>query len=343
MELKEQIKKCTEIQGLSASEGGVSAYLKQALSKLGIQSYIDENYNVHGVIQSEEPKAKTIVLEAHLDQIGLMVEGIEKSGFLRFVNLGGVDERILCGMEVEVLCQPPVRGVISAITPENKEEGTPKTAKLSELRIDLGMVSDSVRNRIRPGDGILICGETTELLNDRMSGAAMDNRAGVAAILDCLETIQGKKSPYHIHILFSVQEELGLHGATTGLSDIEADAAIVVDVTHGETPDTKDEVGVFPLGSGAVICRGPNLDYTMTKELISLAKEKGIAYAIEVASGGSGTTAWAIQTLGKGIPVMLVSIPLRYMHTNVEVLAAEDVQSVSALLSAAVMGGITLD
>ena len=170
----------------------------------------------------------------------------------------------------------------------------------------------------------------------------MDNRAGIAAVLDCVERIKDKKIPYGIKLLFSVGEELGLQGGYSGTEPEMADGAIVIDVTHGATPDAKDEVGVFPLGCGAVICRGPNLHYSYTKQLIALAQEKQIPYEIEVAAGHSGTTAWAIQTVGTGIPTMLVSIPLRYMHSNLETLALKDVQAVSDLLYEALMGGIAL-
>ena len=148
---------------------------------------------------------------------------------------------------------------------------------------------------------------------------------------------------YNIEVVFSTQEELGLHGAFAGIEPGAAEAAIAVDVTHGMTPDSKEEAGVFPLGSGAVICRGPNLHYDYTRQLIKTAEEKSIPYEIEVASGGSGTTAWAIQTIGNGIPVMLISIPLRYMHTNVETLKLSDVKAVSDLIFEAVSGGVKLD
>ena len=170
----------------------------------------------------------------------------------------------------------------------------------------------------------------------------MDNRAGIVAILCCLNTLIHKNPAHNIEVLFSTQEELGLHGAYTGITPGSIDAAIAIDVTHGTTPDVKGQTGVFPLGSGAVICRGPNLHYEYTKQLISLAKEKNVSHEIEVASGGSGTTAWAIQTLGSGIPVMLVSIPLRYMHTNVETLEISDIKAVADLLCYAAMGGIEL-
>ena len=134
-----------------------------------------------------------------------------------------------------------------------------------------------------------------------------------------------------------------MHGAYTGILPNMADAAIAVDVTHGTTPDAKGETNVFDLGCGGVICRGPNLHYEYTKQLIEMSERENIPYEVEVASGGSGTTAWAVQVTGEGIPVMLISIPLRYMHTNVEVLDMADVKAVSDMIYRAVTGGIELD
>ena len=342
MDIKETIKSCAKAEGLSGNEHSTAEYLAECLCAMGIDAYIDSTGNVHGRIDSKNKDAKTLLLEAHMDQIGLMVSGIDDDGFIKFVNLGGIDERILCGMEVKILSNPVVYGVVGAFCPKAEKEQEIKNAKIDELRIDTGLKKEEAEYIINIGDGVLMNSEITELLGGRISGAAMDNRAGTAAVLNCLERAAGQELPYNIEVVFSAQEELGLHGAYTGITPDMADAAIAVDVTHGTTPDSKDETGVFPLGSGAIICRGPNLHYEYTKQLIEAAKANGIPYEIEVASGGSGTTAWAIQTVGNGIPVMLVSIPLRYMHTNVETIETADVQSVSELLFAAITGGIEI-
>ena len=334
------LKKLTAAPGLSAAESGIAAVLQSELERLGLKAHIDSFGNVHAMMPSAHPNAKTLLLEAHMDQIGFMVSSVTEEGLIRFDNLGGVDERILPGMEVEILSAPPIYGVIGALPARGEKEK--KNPKLSEYAIDTGLCAKEAKDRIRPGCWVRMLHSMTPLQCGRYSDAAMDNRAGVTAILECIESLRGARLPYHIAVLFSTQEELGLHGAYTGVIPGSVDAAIAVDVTHGTTPDTKDEVGVFPLGSGAVICRGPNLHYDYTKQLLALAKSSGIPHAIEVASGGSGTTAWAIQTVGGGIPVMLVSIPLRYMHTNVETLDQADMGAVAALLAAAARGGIEL-
>lgn len=342
MDLKDSIYACTKVQGLSGREDDIAAYLKNRLESLGIMTYTDSAGNVRGRIKSKNENAKTILLEAHMDQIGMMVSGIDDGGYIKFVNLGGIDERIMCGMEVSILGERIVDGVVTSLSPTDAKKKK-RTAKTDELRIDIGLGKTDAEKFVKPGCGVVMKYEFTQLSDDKLSSAAMDNRAGAAAILDSVERLVKTDLVYNVEVVFSTQEELGLHGAFAGIEPNTADAAIAVDVTHGTTPDSKDETGVFPLGSGAVICRGPNLHYEYTRRLIKAAEVNSIPYAIEVASGGSGTTAWAIQTIGGGIPVMLVSIPLRYMHTNVETLKLSDVKAVSDLIFKAVSGGIIID
>ncbi len=342
MNIKENLKHLTSLSGLSGAEGSLSQVLCQKLRELGLEASCDSYGNVHGFLSCDKKDAKTLLLEAHMDQIGLMVSEIKENGYIKFVNLGGVDQRILPGMEVMIHGKEPVYGVIGACLHKTKEEEDEKNPKLEEYRIDTGLTEKEVREQISVGDFVQLQSSTVELLHGIISGPAMDNRAGIVSILDCVERLQAARPFYHVYVLFSTQEELGLHGAYTGVQGKEFDGAIVVDVTHGTTPDAKEEVGVFPLGSGAVICRGPNFHYSYTKQLISLAKEKGIPYEVEVASAESGTTAWAIQTANGGIPAMLISVPLRYMHTNVETLQCKDIEAVAELLYYAAMGGVEI-
>ena len=337
MTVKERILKYGGIVGVSSQEQSMAKYLCEELNRMGISSYMDTNGNVHGRITCNHPDAKTLLLEAHLDQIGLLVSSIDKDGMLQFTALGGVDERILYGMEIEVDSNPPLFGVVGAIRAKDEE----KNVKIEDLRIDLGLPYDEVIQRVHVGDVVAFKNVSKSLLGSLSSGCSMDNRAGVASIMDCLTKVKHEDLPYHLEVLFSTGEELGLQGAYTGTKLV--DAAIVVDVTFGITPDNKEAIGLFPLGCGAVICRGPCIRDDYAKQLICLAQERKIRYDIEASPANTGTNTWAIQTTGTGIPVMLISIPLRYMHSNIETLSLEDVQAVSDLLYAAIIGGVNLD
>lgn len=341
MKIRDILEQLVNFRALSGEESKLAKFLAAQLNELGLEATCDSYGNVIGRLNSGLKNAKTLLLEAHLDQIGLMVSGIEEDG-IKFVNLGGVDQRILPGMEVMIQGKESIFGIIGACQTDDKKDEETKTLKVENYRIDTGLSVEEMSKMISIGDFIYLGGEATSLQNGIVSGPAMDNRAGIVSILDSLYQLKEKTLSYDIMVLFSTQEELGLHGAYAGVRNQNIDCAIVIDVTHGTTPDTQKETGVFPLGSGAVICRGPNFHYSYTKQLITLAKQQEIPHAIEVASAESGTTAWAIQTANGGIPVMLISVPLRYMHTNVETLDVGDIKEIANLLCSVATGGVEL-
>ncbi len=273
-----------------------------------------------------------------MDRIGLIVSEITDGGFLKFKALGGADERTLFASEVYVLGKTRVYGVIGALPPHLKGQGKDsENVKTENMTIDTGLSREELEKCISVGDPILIRSEYCALLEGRVSVAALDNRAGISAVLQTAEKLCGKDLEYNIKIAFSVGEELGLLGART-LDCSDADLCIVVDVTHAQTPDAKTEA-TFPLGSGAVICRGPNLDFDITNNLIKFAENQGIPHSIEVASGNTGTNAWVIQTLDMGIRCALISIPVRYMHTSVETADTGDIETAAKLIADFLEGG----
>lgn len=335
--IKYRLSELTSLIGISSKEGDVSSYLNDILTDLCDNVTTDKSGNVIGRIYSRDENAKTIILEAHMDRVGLMVSGINEDGYIKFTNVGGMDERVLLFSEVVICGKKCIPGIIFS-----DNSNTEKNPKIEDMLIDTGFTAEFVKDNIYVGDLICVKSELSSLCGTVASAAAMDNRAGIVCILDAIGKIDRSKLKFNIDILFAVQEELGLHGAYTGVNSLDADAAIVIDVTHGSTPDVKDMTGVFKLGSGAVICRGPNFHCSYTNQLINLAEKISVPYEIEVASGPSGTDAWAIQINGNGVPSMLISIPLRYMHTNVETLDLRDVITISELIVAALEGGITL-
>ncbi len=341
METKKLLKALTDSIGVTGSEYDFACMLKEMLSKYTDECYVNKFNSCIGVKRSKYENAQTVLLEAHLDQIGMMVSEIDDNGFVKFVSLGGIDPRILPAAEVYILGKENVYGVIGAKPPHlMTKEDSEKSAKITDMLIDTGYKGDRLRELISVGDSVVLKSEFSSMLNESVSSKAMDNRAGITAVFGCLEKLRGMELDYNIAVLFSSEEEMGLYGAYTADFKDTIDLAVVVDVTHGMTPDSKDLEGVFPLDSGAVICRGPNLHPKLTNRVIEIAKRENISYDIEAAAGSSGTDAWAIQTLKSGIPTVLISIPLKYMHTSVEVLSLNDIESVSRLMAEIVKGGI---
>lgn len=325
--------------GISGFEEDIKETAKGLLAPICDEVYESRMGSVIGVIKSGKENAKRLMIEAHLDRIGLMVSGIDKNGFVKFTAIGGVDPRILMGSEVYILGKEKVYGITGALPPHLKsKEDKDKMTKISEMLIDTGMSAEELKGKISVGDAIIFKSEAKKLLNTEYSAVAMDNRGGMAAVLYGASEIEN--SPYDIYIVFCTEEELGLHGAYTAAAEIAPDLCVVVDVTHGMTPETKEETGVFKTGSGTIICRGPNFDYVLAKDLVNLAKENNIKYDIEVVSGNSGTNAWAIQTAGEGIKILLLSIPLKYMHTFVETLDLSDIEETGKLIKLIGEGGL---
>ncbi len=210
----------------------------------------------------------------------------------------------------------------------NQEE---TAAKISDMVIDLGFDGETVKKLVSVGDMIFFASGAESLLGEVLSGKTFDDRAGLVSLLVCLEKLKGKELPFDLYILAAVQEEVGLRGATMGANRIMPDCAFVVDVCHGDTPDGGSE-SIFKLGSGAVISFGPNIHPYLSSLATGVAKEKDIPVNLDADGGDTGTDAWAVQIAGEGIPVLLLSIPLRYMHTTVETLHFSDVEAVGNLL-----------
>lgn len=331
METYEILKALTDEKGVSGFEGKIADAVKKLLEPFCDEVHENRFKSVIGFKKSQNKNAKKLMIEAHLDQIGLMVSKFKGDGFLSFVPVGGVDSRILSGSEVIILGSEKVYGIIGAKPPHlSGSDDKDKMPKIDHMLIDTGLSEEELKEKVSIGDSIIFKSSLTKLLGGECCSSAMDNRAGATAILKAIENISS--SPYDLYFAFASEEELGLHGAYTLAEEIRPDLAVVIDVTHGMTPDTKDEVGVFKTGCGAVICKGPNFDQGFAEKITTIAKEKKIKYEIEVASGNSGTDAWAIQNSFGGAKTALISIPVKYMHTSVETLDISDVEAVSDLI-----------
>ena len=319
--------------GISGREEKFSKYIKGMFDKYCDETTIDNFYNVIGIKKGFSQKNKKIMIAAHLDEIGMIVTGIEKKGFLRFSNIGGIDSKILLAQEVIVHGKKDIHGVIGAKPPHLlKASDTKKAVKIQELSIDTGLSEDEVREYISIGDVITFKAKPFLLKNKKFSSKSLDNRAGVAVLIDIMEKLKKIQHESDIYFVATSQEEVGLRGATIAAYNITPDVAVVIDACHGDIPNVPKD-SAFELGKGPAIAVGPNLHVNLTKKIIDIAKEEEIAYQIEPSPGNTGTDAWAIQVSKTGIPTVLVSVPLRYMHTTVETLHLDDLKYSGRLIS----------
>ncbi len=328
--MKKLLKILSDMRGVSGFEYMLNEKIAEMMKKFADEVYIDNSGSVVAVKRSKNPKAK-IMLEAHCDEIGLMVKNIDKDGFLTFVNIGGVDARILPASEVIVHGKKDILGVIGAKPPhlQNADEAG-KSVKIKDMAIDVGMSRDEVTKYISVGDSITLAQSVGELLNNNFSAKTIDDRGGVAALLKVMETVYNEDLECDIFFVATVGEEVGLRGAKTAAYRINPDMAIAIDVCHGITPD--NSYNAFETGSGTVISVGPNIHPKIGEKLKELAKKNEIKYNIDADGGDTGTDAWAIQVSREGVPTGLLSIPLKYMHTSVETLDIDDLEATAKLI-----------
>ncbi len=327
MEIKELCLKLADSIGVSGDEIKTDELARQILSEYA-DTHIDRMNNVIGRI---EGKGKKFLLDAHVDQIGLIVRGINEKGFVLFDKCGGVDPRTLIGSEVVVLGEKPLFGVVCSVPPHLAGDDD-KLPEITKMAIDIGFCKDEAEKFVFPGDRIIFRNKQHELLGTRLSSAAFDDRAGIAVLLRATQILKEEGFNADLTVMLSSQEEVGGAGAMTGSFSNQADEAIVVDVTFATQPSVdKEESG--ELGKGPLIGFAPVLDRKMSLDLVKTAKEHGIPYSCEVMGRSTGTNADKITVSGKGIKTAIVSVPLRNMHTAVEVIDTDDIEYCAKLIA----------
>ena len=333
MEYMTILKELSTFTGVSGSEKEISEYIANLFKKYCDKVEIDKFYNVSGYKKGSDAAGKKIMIMAHHDEIGMLVKSIDDKGFIKFTNIGGIDSKILLAQEVVVHGSKEVYGVIGAKPPHLlKPEEVKKAAKMEDLYIDTGLSKDSISKLVSIGDVITFKTYPFELKGNKLSSKCLDNRAGVSVLLDIMERLSKLNHTHDVVFVATSQEELGLSGAKIAAYNINPDMAIVIDACHGEIPDTaKDET--YALGKGPAIAIGPNLHRMYTKKIMDVAKEENIAYQVDVEPGNTGTEAWATQVSRSGIPTLLISIPLKYMHTTIETVQINDIKNAGKLVS----------
>jgi len=333
MDILDTLQQLCAVGGPSGFERPVAGVASELMRPLVDEVRVDRLGNVIGVKRCGLPNAKRLVLDAHLDEIGLIVTGIEE-GFLRFTPIGGVDPRILPGRELTVLTDVPMLGVVISTPPHIlKPEDREKSIPIDDLYIDVGLSQEQAEAVIPLGTPIVYRESCFALGKNQVCGKAMDDRACFVSLLRAVELLQDTQLDLDLYILGSTFEEIGGAGAKTGVFAIDPDWCVAVDVTHAKTPDSSKEK-TLKMGGGSAIGVGPNMTRWMSDRMKSKAKEQQIPYQVEVMGGHTGTNAWPIQICREGIATALVSLPLKYMHTPVETFALSDLEDTARLLAA---------
>ncbi|MGO8951571.1 MAG: M42 family metallopeptidase [Ktedonobacterales bacterium] len=329
------LKRLSETPGVSGREERIRQIVVSELQPLVDELNVDALGNVTAIKKGSSDLR--VMLAAHMDEIGFMVRHIDEHGFLRLQPLGGFDPRVLVAQRV--LVHPAegdsLRGVL---TPGTKPihllaDEKPGTPKLEEFYVDLGLPAEQVRERVSIGDSVTL-DRTFEVLGENVIGKALDDRAGVFTMIETLRRLG--KHKINVVAVATVQEEVGLRGATTAAFAVQPDIAIALDTTLAvDTPGSLPQDVITRIGEGVAIkvfdsSFIPN--YRLVRHLRAVADKHDIPYQLEVLPRG-GTDAGAMQRSRSGAAAITLSIPSRYVHTVNEMVSRRDLDAAATLLA----------
>lgn len=338
----EFLKQIEETPSVSGFEMPVARIVRKRMKPFADKIETD----VHGnVIVALNPKAPTrVMLAGHMDQIGLMVRYINDEGFIYFDAVGGIDNTVLPGSMLTIHTDSgPIPAVIGRkpihlMKPEERNSGK---IERTDLWIDTGLGKKSdVMKKVKVGDVVTYQLGLHRLGDDLIASPGLDNKVGTWIVMEALRiAAETGKIKCGLFAVATVQEEIGLRGARTSCFGIDPQVAIAVDVTHAtDNPGADKKVaGDIALGKGAVIERGANINHKLYELFVKTAEKRKIAHQLDCSPGGTGTDANAMQISRAGTAAGLISVPNRYMHTQVEVCSLRDLQACAELLAHTVL------
>lgn len=283
-------------------------------------------------------RGKRVMITAHADEVAMMVTYIDDNGFVHFQEVGAIDTNILSEQMVEIHHGNEVVAGIIGKKPLHLQEKSEyaKDWATEELWIDLGVKSKNEAEKlVEVGDYVTYKTQPTLLQNNNIASKSLDDKSGLAVIMEVAQCLKDEVLNDDIYIVASVQEELGARGAQVAAQCIKPDIAIAVDTTHAvDYPSVSPERnGDISLGKGVVVIKGPNINPSVAQQLTMIARDNGINFQLQAISHQTGSDINPIQLVEAGVKTALLSIPLRYMHTPNEIACLEDIKSATELLT----------
>ena len=322
----------------SGYEEPVAKVWKAEANTFAAKVWTDTHGNSHAIVNpGGSPR---VMFAGHYDEIGFQVSYIDDKGFLWIQALGGWDPQIAQGQRVQIMTRKGiVRGVIGKMaihmqTPEQRKQVT----EIKDIWVDIGAKDKKdAEKMVEVGDPLVVAYGFEEIANGLVAGRAFDNRAGAFVVLEAAKQLARLNPKAEIHSVATVQEEIGLRGATTAAYGIDPDIGIAVDVTfatdHPNMGEAMKRENLIELGKGPVLTRGPNINHKLFALLVKTAKAEKIPVQISAEPRGTGTDANALQLNRAGVATALVSIPLRYMHSPCELVSLKDLEQCATLLA----------
>lgn len=278
----------------------------------------------------------TVMLDAHIDQVGFVVTNVDNNGFLTVSNAGGIDLRALPSRAVTVYGKEKITAVFCA-TPPHLAEKDVEYSDISEIKLDTAL-GEKAKDVVSVGDYVCFKEKCFELQNGLVAGRSFDDRAGVACLLEVARRLSCKELPINVVFSLSTGEELGLRGVRPAAFEIDPQEAIAIDVTFGDAPGVSSEESC-ELGKGGMIGISPTLDKSVSRKLANTAKQHNIPHGLEIMASKTGTNADMISVSREGVKTCTLSVPLRNMHSEVEVLDLADLSAVCDLLEKYILSG----
>ncbi len=320
----------------SVSIGNINNASKIAKAELSKYAKV-RDFGALGVIgEINKGAKKTLLLDAHIDEVGFVVTSVFDDGFVKVSNVGGIDARILPATPVIIHGKEELCGVFVS-TPPHLSNDKENAKDVSDIYLDTGIRKD-LKDKVSVGDFCTFSKKAENLQGTKLMGKSLDDRSAVACLIEVASRVYNKDIPVNLIFALCENEELGLRGAKTASFALDAHEAIAIDVSFGNAPDVPASKS-GKLGGGAMIGMSPVLDKRITNKLVSCAKEKDIPYQLEVSGGNTGTDADAISVTKDGIPCGLISIPLRNMHTPCEIIDLKDIKSLCDILEDYILQG----
>lgn len=325
------LKSLLSTAGLTGHESPTAEIIQSRWKEIADETHRTRLGSVHALSAGDGyPPRPSLLISAHMDAIGLMVADVA-DGFLTLTPVGNVDPRVLPSQSVIVYGRETLQGIIVPL-PTSFRANPKEAITFDDLLVDVGLHPKRVTQLVRPGDLVSFATKPLEMRGGIISGHSLDNRASIAALTLAMEELQLVRHDWDVWFAATVQEELNYAGGGTSAFALQPDFAVIVDVTFGEDGNGKN-YETFPLGGGLTLGVGPSIHPFLLKKLKELANKFEIPFAIEPMPKESFTEADLIQLTRAGIPTAVISIPIRYMHTPIEVAALSDIERTAKLLA----------
>jgi endoglucanase len=334
--MNELLKRLTEASGVSGAENEVRRLIRDLISEHVDEWSVDTMGNLIALKKGTGASPLRVLVDAHMDEVGLLITDVDSKGFLQFTTVGGFDDRALLG-KVVVVGKEKIPGVLGARAVHLLKSGEHnKTVKIDAMRIDIGAKNKEAAAKVKVGDYAAFATEYEEIEGGRTAiGKAFDDRAGCAALV---ELLRGEPYPFDLIAAFTVQEEIGLRGAPVAAYGARPDVALVLECTPAYDQPNKNDVS-----ANVILGKGPSLyvmdsrtiqDPRLVAHIRETAEREGIPYQIRQ-PGGGGTNTGAIQRQLGGIPAATIATPGRYCHSPVSMISLDDYNNVVRLADAA--------